>query len=85
MFVVSLHRNSVQTCLAFEGYKSGELRGNRILFLHPFFTPSSPPLFFFHLIIMFFSASIALTFVLSFSGIAVHSAPVVRQIIFKIA
>jgi hypothetical protein len=27
-------------------YKSGELRGNRILFLHPFFTPSSPPLFF---------------------------------------
>jgi hypothetical protein len=47
MFVVSLHRNSVQTCLAFEGYKSGELRGNRILFLYPFFTPSSPPLFFF--------------------------------------
>jgi hypothetical protein len=47
-----------------------------ILFFIPFL-PLSP--LFFDLIIMFFSTSIALTFVLGLSGIAVHSAPVVRR------
>ncbi|KAJ7687734.1 hypothetical protein B0H17DRAFT_1332350 [Mycena rosella] len=53
------------------------LCGNHSLSSFPFFTPSHHP--FLNLIIMFFSASIAFTFVLSLSGIAVHSAPVAQR------